>query len=393
MVKVNRNYGNLKESYLFRDIGLKVAAFAATHKDKKIIRLGIGDVTLPLSKKVIEAMKDAADEMGHVETFRGYAPDQGYTFLREKISAYYKKHGVDDIDISEIFISDGAKSDVGNITEIFAKDNTVLIPDPVYPVYMDTNVMDGRNIIFSDANKENGFLSMPDGRHADMIYLCSPNNPCGSVYNREQLRQWVEYAIENKAVILFDAAYEAFINDGSLPHSIYEIEGAKKCAIEFCSFSKLAGFTGTRCAYTVIPDDLKFDGFSLREMWVRRQSTKLNGVSYIIQRAAEAVFTDEGMAQCKENIRYYLDNAKIISDMLNEKGIFYTGGTNSPYVWMKCPDRMTSWGFFDHLLNEVYVVGTPGSGFGHNGEGYFRLTSFGSRENTYEAVERLRGIL
>jgi len=393
MVKVNRNYGNLKESYLFRDIGLKVAAFAATHKDKKIIKLGIGDVTLPLAKKVIEAMKDAADEMGHVETFRGYAPDQGYTFLREKISAYYKKQGVDDIDISEIFISDGAKSDVGNITEIFSKDNTVLIPDPVYPVYMDTNVMDGRNIIFSDANKENGFLSMPDGRHADMIYLCSPNNPCGSVYNREQLKRWVDYAIENKAVILFDAAYEAFINDGSLPHSIYEIEGAKRCAIEFCSFSKLAGFTGTRCAYTVIPDDLKVDGFSLHDMWVRRQSTKLNGVSYVIQRAAEAVFTDDGMAQCKENIKYYLDNAKIISGLLNELGIFYTGGTNSPYVWMKCPDKMTSWEFFDHLLNEVYVVGTPGSGFGHNGEGYFRLTSFGSRENTYEAVERLRGIL
>ncbi|MFA5341447.1 MAG: LL-diaminopimelate aminotransferase, partial [Clostridia bacterium] len=390
--KVNENYNNLKQSYLFKDIATKVAAYKKANPEKKVISLGIGDVTLPLAQKVVEALKKASDEMGKAETFRGYAPDQGYDFLRERISEHYRKSNVN-VDISEIFVSDGAKSDVGNITEIFSRDNIVMIPDPVYPVYMDTNVMDGRKIIFADANKENNFLAMPDGRHADMIYLCSPNNPCGSVYSKEQLRKWVDYALDNNAVILFDAAYEAFITNDTLPRSIFEIEGAEKCAIEFCSFSKLAGFTGTRCAYTVIKKELRIGGFSLHDMWVRRQSTKLNGVSYVIQRAAEAVFTDEGMEQCKKNIRYYLDNAKLISALLKGKGIYHTGGTNSPYIWMNCPNNMKSWEFFDMLLNETSVVGTPGSGFGMNGEGYFRLTSFGSRDNTIEAVERIRGIL
>ncbi|HQM95432.1 MAG: LL-diaminopimelate aminotransferase [Clostridia bacterium] len=392
MARVNENYSNLKQSYLFKDIATKVAAYKKANPDKKVISLGIGDVTLPLPEKVVEALKEASDEMGKADTFRGYAPDQGYDFLREKISEHYRKRNVN-VDISEIFVSDGAKSDVGNITEIFSRDNMVMIPDPVYPVYMDTNVMDGRKIIFADANKENNFLAMPDGRHADMIYLCSPNNPCGSVYSKEQLRKWVDYALDNKAVILFDAAYEAFITNDTLPRSIFEIEGAEKCAIEFCSFSKLAGFTGTRCAYTVIKKDLMLERFSLHDMWVRRQSTKLNGVSYVIQRAAEAVFTDEGMEQCKKNIKYYLDNAKLISALLKEKGIYHTGGTNSPYIWMNCPSNMKSWEFFDLLLNKTSVVGTPGSGFGMNGEGYFRLTSFGSRDNTIEAVERIRRVL
>lgn len=392
MAKVNENYKNLKQSYLFRDIAHKVSAYANANKDKKIIRLGIGDVTLPLAEKVVEALKKASEEMGHAESFRGYAPDQGYDFLREKIVTNYKARAVD-IDINEIFISDGAKSDIGNITEIFSRDNIVMIPDPVYPVYMDTNVMDGRKIIFADANAQNDFLAMPDERHADIIYICSPNNPCGSVYSKEQLKMWVDYALEHKAVILFDAAYEAFISDSSLPHSIFEIEGAEKCAIEFCSFSKLAGFTGTRCAYTVIKKELIVDGSSLHDMWVRRQSTKLNGVSYVIQRAAEAVFSEEGMAQCQSNIKYYLENAKLISQLLDEKDIYHTGGTDSPYVWMRCPNNMSSWDFFDYLLTKVNVVGTPGSGFGANGDSYFRLTSFGSRENTMEAVERLRKIL
>ncbi len=392
MARVNENYSNLKQSYLFKDIASKVTAYKKANPEKKVISLGIGDVTLPLAGKVVEALKKASDEMGKAETFRGYAPDQGYDFLRERISEHYRKRKVN-VNINEIFISDGAKSDVGNITEIFSKDNIVMIPDPVYPVYMDTNVMDGRKIIFADANKDNSFLAMPDERHADMIYLCSPNNPCGSVYSKNQLREWVDYALKNNAVILFDAAYEAFITNDTLPRSIFEIEGAEKCAIEFCSFSKLAGFTGTRCAYTVIKKELKIDGCFLHDMWVRRQSTKLNGVSYVIQRAAEAVFTDEGMEQCKKNIKYYLDNAKLISALLKEKGIYHTGGTNSPYIWMNCPNNMKSWDFFDLLLNKTSVVGTPGSGFGMNGEGYFRLTSFGSRDNTIEAVERIRRIL
>lgn len=392
MARVNENYSNLKQSYLFKDIASKVTAYKKANPEKKVISLGIGDVTLPLAGKVVEALKKASDEMGKAETFRGYAPDQGYDFLRERISEHYRKRKVN-VNINEIFISDGAKSDVGNITEIFSKDNIVMIPDPVYPVYMDTNVMDGRKIIFADANKDNSFLAMPDERHADMIYLCSPNNPCGSVYSKNQLREWVDYALKNNAVILFDAAYEAFITNDTLPRSIFEIEGAEKCAIEFCSFSKLAGFTGTRCAYTVIKKDLMLERFSLHDMWVRRQSTKLNGVSYVIQRAAEAVFTDEGMEQCKKNIKYYLDNAKLISALLKEKGIYHTGGTNSPYIWMNCPSNMKSWEFFDLLLNKTSVVGTPGSGFGMNGEGYFRLTSFGSRDNTIEAVERIRRVL
>ena len=373
-MNINTNYQNISDSYLFSTIAKKVNEFAAAKPDKKIIRLGIGDVTLPLCKAVVSALKAASDEMGVQETFRGYGPEQGYDFLKTKIQNYYKNNGVE-LDLDEIFISDGAKSDLGNILDLFAQDNTVLVPDPVYPVYV-------------DANAENDFLPLPDKSvKADIIYLCSPNNPTGAVYNKEQLKAWVDYANENNAVILFDSAYECFITDENLPRSIYEIEGAKTCAIEFCSLSKMAGFTGTRCGYTVVPKALH-DGL-LNKMWLRRQTTKFNGVPYIIQRGAEAVFTEEGQKEIQENLNYYKENAKIISDTLTKHNIWHIGGKHSPYIWLKCPNNMTSWEFFDYLLTNVQIVGTPGSGFGKNGDGYFRLTSFGSRENTLEAVKRL----
>lgn len=388
-MKPNINYAQLKESYLFSEIAKRVNEYSKENPDKKIIRMGIGDVTLPLCDCVVEAMKNAADEMGKKDSFRGYGPEQGYGFLREKIKQYYQKNNVC-LDENEIFISDGAKSDLGNILDLFAKENTVLIPDPVYPVYVDTNIMDGRNIIFADANEKNGFLPMPDGSvKADIIYLCSPNNPTGAVYNREELKAWVDYAAANNAVILFDSAYEAFITDDKLPKSIFEIEGAKKCAIEFCSLSKTAGFTGTRAGYTVVPKELSFDNVSINKMWLRRQTTKFNGVSYIVQRGAEAVFTDEGQCQIEENIAYYRENARIITNALDKLGIWYTGGKNSPYIWLKCPDGMASWEYFDMLLTKYGIVGTPGAGFGKNGEGYFRLTAFSNRENTIEAMQRL----
>lgn len=386
-MKTNTNYQNIADSYLFSTVAKKVNEFAAKYPDKKIIKLGIGDVTLPLCKEVVKALKDASEEMGIKESFHGYGPEQGYEFLKTKLQKYYETHGVN-LDNDEIFISDGAKSDLGNILDLFAVDNTVLVPDPVYPVYVDTNIMAGRKVVYIDANADNNFLPLPDKSiKADIIYICSPNNPTGAVYNKEQLKAWVDYAKENKSVILFDAAYECFITDEELPRSIFEIEGAKSCAIEFCSFSKMAGFTGTRCGWTVVPKELE-NGL-LNKMWLRRQTTKFNGVPYIVQRGAEAVFSEVGQKEIQENLNYYKENAKIISNVLKKHNIWHIGGQHSPYIWLKCPNNMKSWEFFDYLLENIQVVGTPGSGFGRNGEGYFRLTSFGSRENTKEAVERM----
>lgn len=393
MPKLNENYLNLKESYLFSEIAHRVAAYKEKNPDKPVISLGIGDVTRPLTSKVIDALHEGVDNMAKAETFKGYGPEQGYAFLRDAVVDYYKRNKVK-IDPSEVFISDGAKSDTGNITDLFAKDNVVLVPDPVYPVYVDTNLMCGRNITYIDANVENNFLPMPDKSvHADVIYICSPNNPTGAAYNHEQLKEWVDYALQNEAVILYDSAYECFITDETLPRSIFAVEGAKKCAVEFCSLSKTAGFTGTRCGYTIVPKDLKFTAsngaqMSLNAMWNRRQTTKFNGVPFIIQNGAAAVFSEEGMAQCKENIKYYQQNAKLLSDMMRKKGIRFFGGVNSPYVWFECPNGMDSWDFFDYLLENIQVVGTPGAGFGKNGEKFFRLTSFGNRENTEEAMKR-----
>lgn len=394
MAFVNQNYCNLKESYLFSQIAHKVAEFTAAHPEKKIIKMGIGDVTLPLAPAVIEAMQKAVAEMGVKETFRGYGPEQGYDFLHEAIAGYYAGFGVS-VASDEIFVSDGAKSDCGNMTDIFSNDNVILIPDPVYPVYLDTNVMCGREIIYMQGKPENDFLPMPDDSvKADIIYLCSPNNPTGAVYTKEQLEKWVAYALKNDAVILYDAAYESFISDPEIPRSIFAVEGAKKCAIELCSLSKTAGFTGTRCGYTIVPHDLvrkTKDGreMSLNKMWLRRQTTKFNGVPYIIQRGAEAVFSEEGQKQCREMLAFYKENARIMSEALTKKGIKFYGGTHSPYIWMQCPNGMGSWEFFDYLLEKLAVVGTPGAGFGSMGEGYFRLTAFGSRENTIEAMERI----
>ncbi len=393
MAKFNENYLNLKESYLFSEIAKRVNAFIKENPDKKVIRLGIGDVTLPLASEVIKSLHTAVDEMGKAETFRGYGPEQGYDFLREAIKDYYSRNGVT-LDLDEIFVSDGAKSDTGNITDLFALDNIVIVPDPVYPVYVDTNTMNGRKIVYLNANAENNFLPMPDENvHADIIYICSPNNPTGAVYSKEQLKVWVDYALKNNSVILFDSAYEYFISDESLPRSIFAIEGAKKCAVEFCSLSKTAGFTGTRCGYTIIPKELvstASDGtkMSLNKMWNRRQTTKFNGVPYIVQRGAETVFSVEGMKQAKEMINYYKENAKIISETMDKKNVKYFGGVNSPYIWFECPNNMDSWDFFDFMLNKIAVVGTPGAGFGENGKNYFRLTSFNNKENTVEAMKR-----
>ena len=388
-MKANQNYKNIAQSYLFSTIAKKVNEFSQKNPDKKIIKLGIGDVTLPLCTAVVDALKSASDEMGVKETFHGYGPEQGYDFLKEEIQKYYQDNKVN-LDIDEIFISDGAKSDIGNILDLFDKDNKVLVPDPVYPVYVDTNTMAGREIEFIDANAQNNFLPLPDNNiKADIIYLCSPNNPTGAVYNKEQLKQWVDFANKNNAIILFDAAYECFITDSSLPRSIFEIEGAKTCAIEFCSFSKMAGFTGTRCGWTVVPKTLEFDDMNLNKMWLRRQTTKFNGVPYIVQKGAQAVFSEEGKKQIKENLNYYKENAKMISEVLTKHNIWHIGGKHSPYIWLKCPNDMNSWDFFDYLLENIQIVGTPGAGFGKNGEKYFRLTSFGSKENTKEAVERL----
>ena len=391
---VNQNYLKLNESYLFAEIARRIREWQSAHPElsSQLIRMGIGDVTRPLPKTVVDAMVKAAQEMGVAETFRGYGPEQGYDFLKTAIQSYYKKFGVQ-LALDEIFISDGAKSDLGNILDLFDEHNTVLVTDPVYPVYVDTNMMSGRKIVYAMSSEENGFLPLPAPEYrADIIYLCSPNNPTGAVYDREGLTKWVRFAQENNAILLFDAAYECFVT-GDLPHSIYEIPGARDVAIEFCSFSKKAGFTGTRCGYTIVPDTLKREDASLNKMWLRRQTTKFNGVSYITQRGAEAVFTEAGEREIEENIQYYRDNASIITETMDRLHIYYTGGKNSPYIWLKCPGDMDSWSFFDKLLNEAYVVGTPGAGFGKSGEKFFRLTAFSTHENTREAMARFEKLV
>lgn len=391
---INQNYLKLNESYLFAEIARRIREWQSAHPElsDQLIRMGIGDVTRPLPKTVVDAMVKAAQEMGRAESFHGYGPEQGYDFLKTAIQSYYKKFGVQ-LALDEIFISDGAKSDLGNILDLFDENNTVLVTDPVYPVYVDTNMMSGRKIVYAMSSEENGFLPLPAPEYrADIIYLCSPNNPTGAVYDREGLTKWVRFAQENNAILLFDAAYECFVT-GDLPHSIYEIPGARDVAIEFCSFSKKAGFTGTRCGYTVVPDTLKRDGASLNKMWLRRQTTKFNGVSYITQRGAEAVFTEAGEREIEENLQYYRDNASIITETMDRLHIYYTGGKNSPYIWLKCPGDMDSWSFFDKLLNEAYVVGTPGAGFGKSGEKFFRLTAFSTHENTREAMARFEKLV
>ena len=389
-MQFNAHFNDIAQSYLFSTIAKKVSAYSVAHPDKTILRLGIGDVTLPLAPAVIDALHRAVDDMAAKETFHGYGPEQGYDFLKESIRGYYASNGVE-LDADEIFISDGAKSDLGNILDIFANDNKVLVPDPVYPVYVDTNVMAGRKVAYMNATAENGFLPMPDySVDADIIYLCSPNNPTGAAYAKAQLKEWVDYANAKNAVILYDAEYECFITEDDLARSIFQIEGAKTCAIEFCSFSKTAGFTGTRCGYTVVPLALERGGMSANKMWLRRQTTKFNGVPYIVQRGAAEVFTQEGQKQIKANISYYQRNAKLIADCMDELGIWYTGGKNSPYVWLKCPGFSDSFAFFDHLLEQTGVVGTPGGGFGKNGEGYFRLTAFADKTTVQRACKKLQ---
>ena len=407
MININENFLNLQDSYLFSTVAKKVAEFQKSHPDKKIIKLGIGDVTRPIVPAVIEAMHKATDELAKSETFRGYGPEQGYDFLRNAIVENDFK-GLE-IEADEIFVSDGAKCDCGNIVDIFCKKNKVAITDPVYPVYLDTNVMSGRsgnynkengmyeNIVYMPVTKENNFVPELPKEPVDMIYLCFPNNPTGTVLKKEELKKFVDYAKENKAIILFDAAYEVFITEENVPHSIYEIEGAKDVAIEFRSFSKTAGFTGVRCAYAVVPKTVfgyTKDGekVSLNKLWNRRTTTKFNGVSYVVQRAAEATYSEEGRKQIIENIEYYRENAKIIKNGLQEAGFEVFGGINSPYIWLKTPNNMKSWDFFDKLLEKANVVGTPGSGFGPSGEGYFRLTAFGTQENSIEAIKRIKEI-
>ena len=393
-MQINPHYAELNESYLFSTIAHKVADYQKAHPDADLIRLGIGDVTLPLAKSVVEAMHKAVEEQGHKETFHGYIPsEQGYEFLREAIRQYYAGRGVT-LDLSEIFISDGAKSDLGNLLDLFSENNTVLVPDPVYPVYVDDNVMAGRKILYLAATAENNFLPMPEeAPDADIVYICSPNNPTGAAYTVEQLQVWVDWAKARNAVILYDAAYECFVSQPGLARSIYEAKGAEEVAIEVCSFSKIAGFTGTRCGYTIVPQALTRCGQSLNKMWLRRQTTKFNGVAYIVQRGAAAVFSEEGMAEIQQNLDYYRRNAAVIAQALDEAGVWYCGGKNSPYIWLRCPGGMGSWEFFDWLLDTARVVGTPGEGFGPCGKGYFRLTAFGDAARTREAAERIKAAL
>ena len=392
-VKLNDHFDDLVKNYLFSEVGKRVKAYQEKNPDKKIIRLGIGDVTLPLSNVVVNAMQAAVLEMGMKSTFKGYPPEYGYDFLRKAIVDYYLKNDNVNLDMEDVFVSDGAKSDCGNIVEIFG-DNPILIPDPVYPVYMDSNIMAGRKVTLVNATKENFFLPSPEGINEDsyIIYLCSPNNPTGAVYDHKGLKAWVDFALKTGSLIIFDSAYESYV-EGDEPRSIYEIEGAKACAIEICSLSKSAGFTGVRCSWTIIPSQLVIEGKSLNQLWARRQATKFNGVPYIVQKGAEAALKEEGLRQSKETIAYYKRNAKLLTDLLTKKGVFFTGGISSPYIWMKTKDNMTSWEFFDELLSKVQIVGTPGSGFGKNGEGFFRLTAFGSYEDTLEAVKRLDELL
>lgn len=390
-IKINENFEKLPKNYLFSEIARRVKEYQAENPDKKIIRLGIGDVTRPLPHCVTDAMKRAADELGCEKTFRGYPPEYGYDFLREAVSAHYASFGVS-VPAADIFVSDGAKSDCGNLVDIFA-DNDIYLPDPVYPVYNDSNVMSGRRVHLIPSNRENGFLPMPDENCGmGIYYICSPGNPTGAAYSAEQLEKWVDFARQSGSLIIYDAAYEAFVTDGS-PRSIYAVRGARECAIEICSFSKTAGFTGTRCGYTVVPEELMAGETSLKALWSRRQATKFNGVSYPVQRAAEAAYSLEGMAACLENIEYYRENARVISALMDRKNIYYTGGKNSPYIWLECPGHGDSWEFFDMLLHRAQVVGTPGAGFGECGKGYFRLTAFGTHEATLEAVARLEEIL
>lgn len=410
MVKINENFLKMEDSYLFSTVANKVAKYQQDNPDKNIIKLGIGDVTKPIANKIIEQMKKAVDELGKSNTFRGYGPEQGYEFLRKAIVKYdYEKRGVQILP-DEVFISDGSKCDCGNIVDLFDINNKIAITDPVYPVYLDTNIMSGRTgkyntetgkydgVIYIPCTSENDFIPELPQEIPDIIYLCFPNNPTGTVINKKELTKWVNYAKDNNAIILYDSAYEAFITEEDIPHTIYEIEGAKEVAIEFKSFSKTAGFTGIRCAYTIVPKELKIKlnngkEVSLNKLWNRRQCTKFNGVSYITQRAAEAIYTEEGQKEIKENIKYYLENAKIIREGLDEVGIQYCGGINSPYIWIKVPNNMKSWEFFDMLLEKANIVGTPGVGFGPSGEGYFRLTAFGERKNTEEAMKRIKETL
>ena len=397
MVNINQGFLQLQNNYLFSEVAKRVENYQKEYPNKKIIRLGIGDVTLPIPEVITNAIKKAADEMSQKESFRGYGPEQGYAFLKEKIIVYdYQARGID-FNTDEVFVSDGAKCDVGNILDLFDRENCVAITDPVYPVYLDTNIMAGRsekqgNIVFMKAVKENKFQPLPEEleKHVDIIYLCSPNNPTGVAMKKKVLEKWIEYAQKENSIILYDAAYEAYIEGEGVVHSIYEIDGAKKVAIEFKSFSKTAGFTGLRCAYTIVPKQLEANGVKLNELWKRRMATKFNGVSYVVQRGAEAVYTKEGQKVIRQNIEYYKENARVIKKGLEEAGYEVYGGENAPYIWLKTPDHIKSWDFLDMLLEKANVVGTPGVGFGKNGEGYFRLTAFGDREETKMAIKRIK---
>ena len=393
MITPNMHYADLKDSYLFYNIAQKTKAYLEANPSEHLCRMGIGDVSLPLCDAVIRALHEAVDDQAAPERFHGYMPECGAPFLREAVAGYYERRGVV-LSADEIFVSSGASDELGDILDLFDRKSSALVIEPAYPAYVDANVMAGRKIVRLTSGEENGFLPEPrEDIEADLLYICSPNNPTGAVYTKEQLEKWVAYALEQNAVILFDSAYESFVRDDSLPTSIYAVEGAKNCAIEFCSFSKTAGFTGTRCGYTVVPNELEFGGVKLNKLWLRRQTTKFNGVPYIIQKGAAAVFTPEGQKQIRANIDYYMENARLVSETLNKMGIWHTGGKNSPYIWLKCPNGMKSWEYFDYLLEKAHVVGTPGAGFGVNGEGFFRLTAFNSRENVLEAVERIKKTL
>lgn len=393
MITPNMHYADLKDSYLFFHIAQKTKAYLEANPEKRLYRMGIGDVSLPLPDAVIQALHEAVNDQAIKESFHGYMPECGAPFLRKTIANYYALRGVE-ISADEVFVSSGASDELGDILDLFDRGSSALVIEPAYPAYVDANVMAGRTIVHLASGKENGFLPEPSEEvKADILYICSPNNPTGAVFNRKQLQAWVDFANENGSVILFDAAYEAFIEDETLPHSIFELEGAKTCAIEICSLSKTAGFTGTRLGYTVIPQQLVRNGMNLNAMWVRNRTTKTNGVSYIIQKGGAAVFTPEGQRQIRENIGVYKSNAKVLMEALDKLGIWYCGGKNAPYIWMKCPDGMGSWDFFDYLLKEIQVVGTPGEGFGACGEGYFRFSTFGSPEDTKEAARRLVELL
>ena len=393
MLTPNMRYAKLKDSYLFNTIYRKTDAYLAEHPGQKVLRMGVGDVTLPLCDAVIGALHAAVDDQANAATFHGYMPEVGAPFLRKAIAEYYKDMGTL-VDESEIFVSSGACDDLGDILELFDQDNTVMVVEPAYPEYVDTNILAGRQIIHLESNEQNGFLPAPsEDTKADILYICSPNNPTGAVFDRLQLQAWVDFANETGAVILFDAAYEIFIEDENLPHSIYELDGADRCAIEICSLSKTAGFTGTRLGYTVVPHNLIRNGMSLNTMWSRNRETRTNGISYILQKGAAAVFTPEGQKQIHENLQVYKNNAKVFMEALDTAGVWYCGGKNSPYIWMKCPDGMSGWDFFDYLLNEIQVVGIPGDGFGDCGKGYFRFSTFGDPEETSEAAQRLCALL